>query len=845
MGTSIQNAHKPVRKAEVSQAELPQVPARKHDLAPGEAPKAKPATWSKVALKAMERGATGPAVRDLQRALKDAGFDPGGIDGDFGPKTEAAVRAFQEDANLLVDGKVGPQTRKALGLSAPSAEPTPEPAKDLPEPAQAKPAAAPKKKGMLEKAAGKAKQMVREEIAREHKVGVNLGTNLSTTFHVPVPGTGGQAPVPVVEQPVPPAPLPPVANPPTPRRAKEGPDPVEGSPTPQPPTPAKPPAQPAPAAKPPVKIPVTLGVGVNAKAEFAEAIALRNTKTFERLVTPDRRRLEYTKNNPDATWAQTKALVGAGGTASASLPLGPVSLGFSGGVNGQVEISSITAHHVKGVKDLPGAVADQAKSMVVPFNSEWLRKSNQAPGSEWMFRGTVNKHAGANVGIGTSVGGPLVSVGASAGIGLTYNDADIYTKNVKVLEDSKVFVQISKDDVTTKGINAGARVGVDVNLPRTGGMIANAVAGKVEGAIESKLSASINAYANRTAGEKSMGAAVLDLKTPEGRAAYDKIMKLSPDEAAKYIQKNKLGPKYKEQSQSTALGFNATFFGNDVLSLNRVTGTTKGVVTHVDGGKTKLQESQYSKHLGGFLPRLFVGEERDVRITGGQVVRPDGSRSQAVAMNMSVKDPRFSAGENREMQSWAKLMGTKLNDMPGGKLGEVRYDVQLSLSDDDVKRLSKLSDEQILAAYGQALADMDGTKPPMWAKRPERFEGLISQARDYQLNRDGGYDPTRDYVDGRDFDKDLTSYRAAQEMAKQIGKNRGKPVNEWGKFLSAVGSQGSTDVRAIMLSLHRLAKADLTGLTVKSGKRTFTAPPAGPVANTLAAEVGKIMGPPA
>ena len=41
-------------------------------------------------------GAKGERVRSLQKALKDRGFDPGDIDGDFGPATEAAVKAFQK-----------------------------------------------------------------------------------------------------------------------------------------------------------------------------------------------------------------------------------------------------------------------------------------------------------------------------------------------------------------------------------------------------------------------------------------------------------------------------------------------------------------------------------------------------------------------------------------------------------------------------------------------------------------------------------------------------------------------------------------------------------------------------
>ena len=55
----------------------------------------------------LKRGSSGTAVRQLQEALKEAGHDPGPIDGEFGPATEAAVRAFQQDKGIAVDGIVG------------------------------------------------------------------------------------------------------------------------------------------------------------------------------------------------------------------------------------------------------------------------------------------------------------------------------------------------------------------------------------------------------------------------------------------------------------------------------------------------------------------------------------------------------------------------------------------------------------------------------------------------------------------------------------------------------------------------------------------------------------------
>lgn len=51
----------------------------------------------------------GPAVVELQELLCAYGF-PLKLDGDFGWRTEAAVRTFQRQHRLRVDGIVGPQT---------------------------------------------------------------------------------------------------------------------------------------------------------------------------------------------------------------------------------------------------------------------------------------------------------------------------------------------------------------------------------------------------------------------------------------------------------------------------------------------------------------------------------------------------------------------------------------------------------------------------------------------------------------------------------------------------------------------------------------------------------------
>ncbi len=59
---------------------------------------------------------TGPVVTAIQRALANAGCDPGQVDGVFGKQTDAAVRRYQSAQGLEVDGIVGPATAGRLGV---------------------------------------------------------------------------------------------------------------------------------------------------------------------------------------------------------------------------------------------------------------------------------------------------------------------------------------------------------------------------------------------------------------------------------------------------------------------------------------------------------------------------------------------------------------------------------------------------------------------------------------------------------------------------------------------------------------------------------------------------------
>lgn len=74
----------------------------------------RPAKKRQLSTAVLKRGSYGQDVVELQNALKLCGFSAGTSDGDFGPKTEAALKLFQSTKNLTIDGVFGSNTRAEL-----------------------------------------------------------------------------------------------------------------------------------------------------------------------------------------------------------------------------------------------------------------------------------------------------------------------------------------------------------------------------------------------------------------------------------------------------------------------------------------------------------------------------------------------------------------------------------------------------------------------------------------------------------------------------------------------------------------------------------------------------------
>lgn len=75
-------------------------------------------TYAESAQALSRIGSRGQEVRQIQQKLRELGLYSGSVDGVYGTATQKAVRQFQKNCGLTVDGVAGPKTLLYLGLGS-------------------------------------------------------------------------------------------------------------------------------------------------------------------------------------------------------------------------------------------------------------------------------------------------------------------------------------------------------------------------------------------------------------------------------------------------------------------------------------------------------------------------------------------------------------------------------------------------------------------------------------------------------------------------------------------------------------------------------------------------------
>jgi len=68
-----------------------------------------------------------PRIKEIQEILKEAGFEPGPIDGVMGGQTRTAIKEFQKKKSLKPTGKIGSTTQLALNREKEITKSSPQP----------------------------------------------------------------------------------------------------------------------------------------------------------------------------------------------------------------------------------------------------------------------------------------------------------------------------------------------------------------------------------------------------------------------------------------------------------------------------------------------------------------------------------------------------------------------------------------------------------------------------------------------------------------------------------------------------------------------------------------------
>jgi hypothetical protein len=556
-------------------------------------------------------------------------------------------------------------------------------------------------------------------------------------------------------------------------------------------------------------------------------------------------------------WAETGGLVEPTAALSTSIPTAGVvnvNVGFS--TSGLLEYRAMHPVTVSG-----SGVIDVLKEHTIdmPTDADKARALEPGVEVELLGRGSASLSAGVSAGLSHAMG--HLTAGVSAGVSASTTRTGTWAVKVARLDGDKVRVQLS--EIQERSRQAGVSVNAGLTLDGRG-LIDETLGGTLNSSTESVdlenitggnagsservadrvvregakvLEKAVRSYtafhasAGTSASEKrtDIQSYVLDLSTPDGKRAYDRLIKLDESTASSLAGRPGVSRHtYNEVQTTTTTGGRVTFAGAKLVLANALRQETSGTLSTANGTtliRTSVAERNYSGIITG---------KKNIKWEGVTVTERQGAAPQHFFhMRFTNKDKVTRDHEVTNFVRFADALGAKDASernitLPStwllGRVFSSADDTDVSadiyFSDQGVRDIAHATTAQIHAAVGDAHAAIVPERKGAPLSDP-RARGIAAeyhridreidrefdQSRKQDLERDKHWQSVEyKRATGRKLDVDAPAFADAVLLEENASKMGTTGTEEgWSKVFADIGEKKRFDYMPIIVALSALA----------------------------------------
>jgi hypothetical protein len=537
-------------------------------------------------------------------------------------------------------------------------------------------------------------------------------------------------------------------------------------------------------------------------------------------------------------WVETAGLLQPSAGLNGSLPMGTLNLAVGFRADALAEYRALRPY---GDPD----VSDAAKGAVkMPLDADAAKDLVEGTEIEIKGRGTARLSASLGAGASTGIGPATGNVGGRLGHSQT-REANYGIKLTK-LDGDKIRVNLdeikSRSGTTTASVSAGITIDgdqvIDDHLGDSiaglgGGKLSDLVASAGASAIEDVVKdfTAFHASVGKTAREDKLERVsyVLDLATPEGAAAYEKLLKLDEDGAEKLAsQAGVTRAEYDGTRETDGTNAGVRFAGQKLVLFNALRAEEAGTLSTEDG-TSLVRSSIANRSYSG----IFSGKKS---IRWESVDLTDASGPQRFFHMKFQKDDKLTRhGELKEFVRFADGLGidnkvARQLDLDStffvrafGGADDTKVDVDVYFTDAGVQKIAGFSRDEARAKMAEAVGIIDPDAAGAPVNDPAARQIVADYLRAKRKNRGGGNRNSRASADmsrarskyKRQFGASLTDHLEAFRQADALGPkiaqlNNAGDNQGWTTLLTDIGASSKFDYMPSLLALSMMAGKDET-----------------------------------